>query len=167
MWHLLRRCQIKFKSLCWICSPHLQAGPTPSHIDYPLTAQQKVAVMRNIERMLGEALGDHRQVNLLSTMCLLCPFIDMQYVAHWRHYVNLVWSHCDNRRVLFMLITSRLFERRCSNDQWRLNRMYMYNGLSGLNGQLGLCKKLYWACTASWTVTWPGLGLGFWSSTEE
>ena len=39
-----------------------QAGPTPSQINYPLTAQQKVAVMRNIERMLGEALGDHRQV---------------------------------------------------------------------------------------------------------
>ena len=40
----------------------LQAGPTPSQINYPLTAQQKVAVMRNIERMLGEALGDHHQV---------------------------------------------------------------------------------------------------------
>ena len=39
-----------------------QAGPTPSQINYPLTAQQKVAVMRNIERMLGEALGDHHQV---------------------------------------------------------------------------------------------------------
>ena len=41
----------------------LQAGPTPSQITHPLTAQQKVAVMRNIERMLGEALGDHREVN--------------------------------------------------------------------------------------------------------
>lgn len=40
-----------------------QAGPTPSQITHPLTAQQKVAVMRNIERMLGEALGDHREVN--------------------------------------------------------------------------------------------------------
>lgn len=42
-----------------------KAGPTPSQIDYPLTAQQKVAVMRNIERMLGEALGDHRQIGPL------------------------------------------------------------------------------------------------------
>ena len=40
----------------------LQAGPTPSQINYPLSPQQKVAVMRNIERMLGEALGDHNQV---------------------------------------------------------------------------------------------------------
>lgn len=43
--------------------PHFQAGPTPTQITHPLTAQQKVAVMRNIERMLGEALGDYREVN--------------------------------------------------------------------------------------------------------
>ena len=49
--------------LSWVWS-YFQAGPTPSQIKHPLTAQQKVAVMRNIERMLGEALGDHRQVDI-------------------------------------------------------------------------------------------------------
>ncbi|PFX14346.1 hypoxia-inducible factor 1-alpha inhibitor-like [Stylophora pistillata] len=42
-----------------------KAGPTPSQISYPLTSQQKVAVMRNIERMLGEALGDQNQIGPL------------------------------------------------------------------------------------------------------
>lgn len=42
-----------------------KAGPTPNQITHPLTAQQKVAVMRNIERMLGEALGDHREIGPL------------------------------------------------------------------------------------------------------
>ncbi|XP_020616633.1 hypoxia-inducible factor 1-alpha inhibitor-like [Orbicella faveolata] len=59
-----------------------KAGPTPSHINYPLTAQQKVAVMRNIERMLGEALGDHRQVNLLSTMCVWCHSLALWPVSN-------------------------------------------------------------------------------------
>lgn len=56
----------------------LQAGPTPSQITHPLTAQQKVAVMRNIERMLGEALGDHREVNfgmrILESLMGAIPF---------------------------------------------------------------------------------------------
>lgn len=58
---------------------HFQAGPTPSHIKYPLTAQQKVAVMRNIERMLGEALGDHRQVHVLTTVWKFSLFILLGY----------------------------------------------------------------------------------------
>ena len=49
----------------------LQAGPTPSQIIHPLTAQQKVAVMRNIERMLGEALGHHCEVNFGIRIILL------------------------------------------------------------------------------------------------
>lgn len=42
-----------------------KAGPTPSQITHPLTPQQKVAVMRNIERMLGEALGDPHEIGPL------------------------------------------------------------------------------------------------------
>ncbi|KAG7251596.1 hypothetical protein CRUP_001380, partial [Coryphaenoides rupestris] len=34
---------------------------TPKRIEYPLRAHQKVAIMRNIEKMLGEALGDPRE----------------------------------------------------------------------------------------------------------
>lgn len=39
-----------------------QGAPTPKRIEYPLKAHQKVAIMRNIEKMLGEALGDPHEV---------------------------------------------------------------------------------------------------------
>jgi hypothetical protein len=39
-----------------------QGAPTPKRIEYPLRAHQKVAIMRNIEKMLGEALGDPQEV---------------------------------------------------------------------------------------------------------
>lgn len=39
-----------------------QGGPVPSKITYPLTPQQKVAITRNIEKMLHEALQDHKEV---------------------------------------------------------------------------------------------------------
>ncbi|KXJ08276.1 hypoxia-inducible factor 1-alpha inhibitor [Exaiptasia diaphana] len=46
-----------------------KAGQTPDKISYPLSAQQKMAIMRNIERMLGEALGNHTEVGpLLNTI---------------------------------------------------------------------------------------------------
>lgn len=40
----------------------LQGAPTPKRIEYPLKAHQKVAIMRNIEKMLGEALGNPQEV---------------------------------------------------------------------------------------------------------
>lgn len=39
-----------------------QGAPTPKRIEYPLKAHQKVAIMRNIEKMLGEALGNPQEV---------------------------------------------------------------------------------------------------------
>ncbi|EDO30815.1 predicted protein [Nematostella vectensis] len=39
-----------------------KAGQTPSEISFPLSSQQKIAIMRNIERMLGDALGSHTEV---------------------------------------------------------------------------------------------------------
>ncbi|XP_013890051.1 hypoxia-inducible factor 1-alpha inhibitor [Austrofundulus limnaeus] len=46
-----------------------KGAPTPKRIEYPLRAHQKVAIMRNIEKMLGEALGDPQEVGpLLKTM---------------------------------------------------------------------------------------------------
>lgn len=42
----------------------LQAGPT-GPITYPLKGHQKVAIMRNVEKMLIEALHDHREVGPL------------------------------------------------------------------------------------------------------
>ncbi|XP_070981087.1 hypoxia-inducible factor 1-alpha inhibitor-like isoform X1 [Oncorhynchus clarkii lewisi] len=39
-----------------------KGAPTPKRIENPLRAHQKVAVMRNIEKMLGEALGDPHEV---------------------------------------------------------------------------------------------------------
>ncbi|XP_063817490.1 hypoxia-inducible factor 1-alpha inhibitor isoform X1 [Pseudophryne corroboree] len=46
-----------------------KGAPTPKRIEYPLKAHQKVAIMRNIEKMLGEALGNPQEVGpLLNTM---------------------------------------------------------------------------------------------------
>lgn len=42
---------------------YLQSGPVPSKITYPLNDQQKVAITRNIEKMLNEALQDPAEVN--------------------------------------------------------------------------------------------------------
>ncbi|KAM9559673.1 hypoxia-inducible factor 1-alpha inhibitor-like isoform 1-T1 [Salvelinus alpinus] len=39
-----------------------KGAPTPKRIENPLRAHQKVAIMRNIEKMLGEALGDPHEV---------------------------------------------------------------------------------------------------------
>lgn len=49
----------------------LQGAPTPKRIEYPLRAHQKVAIMRNIEKMLGEALGDPHEVKALDVMSSL------------------------------------------------------------------------------------------------
>ena len=40
------------------CKP----GPTPERIVYPLTSSQKLAIRRNIEKMLSQALGDSNEV---------------------------------------------------------------------------------------------------------
>ncbi|XP_061421441.1 hypoxia-inducible factor 1-alpha inhibitor [Lethenteron reissneri] len=45
-----------------------KAAPAPKKIDYPLKAFQKVAITRNIEKMLGEALGDPHEVGPLLNM---------------------------------------------------------------------------------------------------
>lgn len=42
---------------------YLQAGPT-GKIEYPLKAHQKVAMMRNIEKMITEALNNHDEVSI-------------------------------------------------------------------------------------------------------
>ncbi|KAJ6661727.1 hypothetical protein lerEdw1_013249 [Lerista edwardsae] len=42
-----------------------KGAPTPKRIEYPLKAHQKVAIMRNIEKMLGEALGNPQEVTNL------------------------------------------------------------------------------------------------------
>ncbi|CAI8026313.1 Hypoxia-inducible factor 1-alpha inhibitor [Geodia barretti] len=41
-----------------------KSGPVPSKINYPLNEQQKVAITRNIEKMLNEALQDPAEVLL-------------------------------------------------------------------------------------------------------
>lgn len=46
-----------------------KSAPLPNQLQYPLTAQQRVAVMRNVEKMLAKALGDADEVGkLLRTM---------------------------------------------------------------------------------------------------
>uniref|UniRef100_UPI00358F8F23 hypoxia-inducible factor 1-alpha inhibitor isoform X2 n=2 Tax=Myxine glutinosa TaxID=7769 RepID=UPI00358F8F23 len=45
-----------------------KAAPSPKKIVYPLKAFQKVAITRNIEKMLGEALGDPHEVGPLLNM---------------------------------------------------------------------------------------------------
>lgn len=69
-----------------------KGAPTPKRIEYPLRAHQKVAIMRNIEKMLGEALGNPHEVNAAMTahaffffpfsscvflllQCKLCTFV--------------------------------------------------------------------------------------------
>ncbi len=48
---------------CMVVSPLFpQSGPVPSKITYPLNAQQKTAITRNIEKMLNEALQDPAEV---------------------------------------------------------------------------------------------------------
>lgn len=47
-----------------------KGAPTPKRIEYPLKAHQKVAIMRNIEKMLGEALGDPHEVGPLLNMMI-------------------------------------------------------------------------------------------------
>ncbi|KAK7901372.1 hypothetical protein WMY93_018141 [Mugilogobius chulae] len=47
-----------------------KGAPTPKRIEYPLKAHQKVAIMRNIEKMLGEALGDPHEVGPLLKMMI-------------------------------------------------------------------------------------------------
>lgn len=50
-----------------------QGAPTPKRIEYPLRAHQKVAIMRNIEKMLGEALGNPHEVKAVMR-CFLFLF---------------------------------------------------------------------------------------------
>lgn len=58
--------------------PFAQGAPTPKRIEYPLRAHQKVAIMRNIEKMLGEALGDPHEAKTLPLSYLaykVCPIV--------------------------------------------------------------------------------------------
>ncbi|XP_054655274.1 hypoxia-inducible factor 1-alpha inhibitor [Dunckerocampus dactyliophorus] len=55
-----------------------KGAPTPKRIEYPLRAHQKVAIMRNIEKMLGEALGDPREVGPLLKMMIRGRYEDSQ-----------------------------------------------------------------------------------------
>lgn len=73
---------IVFFSSSHTCLSFVQGAPTPKRIEYPLRAHQKVAIMRNIEKMLGEALGDPHEVKafafiLFTTKALLA--------AHYCH----------------------------------------------------------------------------------
>eukprot|EP01135_Chromosphaera_perkinsii_P001324 Nk52_evm51s164 gene=Nk52_evmTU51s164 len=45
-------------SVNFLCKP----GPTPERIAYPLTSSQKLAIRRNIEKMLRQALGNPNEV---------------------------------------------------------------------------------------------------------
>ena len=56
------------------CIISIQAGGLPSKITYPLTPQQKVAITRNIEKMLNEALQDPKEVCVLKNLSLVNPF---------------------------------------------------------------------------------------------
>lgn len=62
LWYSRCTCQM-------LCNTDLfeQGAPTPKRIEYPLRAHQKVAIMRNIEKMLGEALGDPHEVKALAS----------------------------------------------------------------------------------------------------
>ena len=61
-----------------------QGAPTPKRIEYPLKAHQKVAIMRNIEKMLGEALGNPKRYKKepYSHCC-------------WNHYGLMQNSRCQ------------------------------------------------------------------------
>ncbi len=54
-----------FLAITHLFDTFIQGAPTPRRIEYPLRAHQKVAIMRNIEKMLGEALGDPHEVKAL------------------------------------------------------------------------------------------------------
>ena len=47
----------------------VQSGPVPNKIQYPLNAQQKTAITRNIEKMLHEALQDPAEVGVSNCSC--------------------------------------------------------------------------------------------------
>uniref|UniRef100_UPI00398F5827 hypoxia-inducible factor 1-alpha inhibitor isoform X2 n=1 Tax=Pristiophorus japonicus TaxID=55135 RepID=UPI00398F5827 len=46
-----------------------KGAPTPKRIEYPLKSHQKVAIMRNIEKMLGEALGEPQESFTIFNPC--------------------------------------------------------------------------------------------------
>lgn len=70
------------KYLC--CS--FQGAPTPKRIEYPLKAHQKVAIMRNIEKMLGEALGNPHEVRKSRAFhhSVFFPLFLTTSKVHWR-----------------------------------------------------------------------------------
>ncbi|XP_071496649.1 hypoxia-inducible factor 1-alpha inhibitor-like [Diadema antillarum] len=53
-----------------------KAGATPKQVEYPLTAQQKVSITRNIEKMLGEVLKDPNEVGPLLHLIVDGRYID-------------------------------------------------------------------------------------------
>lgn len=62
-------CLVCIENLCRTnMAQYFQGAPTPKRIEYPLKAHQKVAIMRNIEKMLGEALGDPHEVQRNGTV---------------------------------------------------------------------------------------------------
>ncbi|MBN3283178.1 HIF1N inhibitor, partial [Polyodon spathula] len=64
-----------------------KGAPTPKRIEYPLKAHQKVAIMRNIEKMLGEALGEPQENHHLQ-------WIDMNGCARLCHQSLVALSLC-------------------------------------------------------------------------
>lgn len=63
--HMQRQSSLTALCITWFhmtTYSSFQGAPTPKRIEYPLKAHQKVAIMRNIEKMLGEALGNPHEV---------------------------------------------------------------------------------------------------------
>lgn len=52
-----------------------QAGPTGT-ISYPLKPHQKISIMRNVEKMLADALSDPREVGPLLRALVLGRYTD-------------------------------------------------------------------------------------------
>ena len=72
----------------------MQSGPVPSKIKYPLNEQQKVAITRNIEKMLNEALQDPSEVLIVHT------YVNLYSTIQWQPNTNAIVIHMDQSAVL-------------------------------------------------------------------
>eukprot|EP00731_Ephydatia_muelleri_P017553 Em0010g651a len=64
-----------------------KSGPLPNTIEYPLNGQQKTAIMRNIEKMLIEALKDPKEFETSGPLLATVHFSDVGHLD----LTNLAW----------------------------------------------------------------------------
>lgn len=127
----------------WMSTIPAQGGPIPNKITYPLNAQQKVAITRNIEKMLNEALQDPSEVSTWSLLIVLL-------MQHPNYYYNTV--HAQVTTMCSLTVYMYMYCCCASVWCWAVSKLRRFNSPTShahaVECEYLLPFFLWWSCRA-------------------